>query len=363
MSGNLTEEQLRRIEENKKKALARRAEKLGQTSLLKVNPVSDRPKIGVAIVSGPKYNVGSNVSNAVSVKPLNVSRTDQAAGTGATKSSTEYVGPGFKQSTSHGFGVKLRSETGQYNKRTSFPVNSSDQTNSTKVHVGIAPRTEFDNASSNSIRSQNGSSLPVTNPPLHSADVTEKKEMTVQERIEENRRRALEKLAEKKKSPAKGDPGAKLNPNSCAGFGSTSSIDSASKSGHSVTVGIQPFKSKSSTSFLNSFNKASADALNNRSSSTNQQPPSLSSDRTDNAIQSKSMFLNPPSTNQQQPSMSHNRTDSIVQSKNIFSSVGGKPVKGSCVLVSRERFEVNIGFSAPLVQLFKTMDTKLYGKL
>ncbi|XP_060081169.1 SWI/SNF-related matrix-associated actin-dependent regulator of chromatin subfamily A-like protein 1 isoform X2 [Ylistrum balloti] len=37
-----------------------------------------------------------------------------------------------------------------------------------------------------------------------------------------------------------------------------------------------------------------------------------------------------------------------------------KSVKGCCILISRERFEVDVGFCAPLVEVFKTMNTKLY---
>lgn len=48
---------------------------------------------------------------------------------------------------------------------------------------------------------------------------------------------------------------------------------------------------------------------------------------------------------------------------NIFSSFSGKAVKAECVIISRERFEVKAGYSAPLIELFKTMNTKLYGEL
>ena len=362
MSGKLTEEQLRRIEENKRKALARRAEKQGHTSPLKVNPVFNRPKIGVGIVSGPKHNVGDSLSNTLSVKPVNVSHKGHATDAAAAKPNIDRVGPGFKQTANQRFNVKSSNDTSQNVNacKSSFPVNSSGHSNATKIHVGIAPRTELSCASSNSVRTDSGNN----NVQSHCAVITEKKELTVQERIEENRRRALEKLAEKKKSPIKVGPSAILNSNlnTCTSLGGTSSFNSASKSGQGLTVGIQPIKSTSSTSFLNSFNKASADALNHKPSSVNQHPASLSHDRTDNAVQSKSMFLNPSSTSQQPASLSHNKTESTIQSKNIFSAIGGKPVKGSCVLISRERFEVDIGFSAPLVQLFKTMDTKLYGK-
>lgn len=37
-----------------------------------------------------------------------------------------------------------------------------------------------------------------------------------------------------------------------------------------------------------------------------------------------------------------------------------KPVKGNCILISRERFEVDAKFSSPLVELCKTMKTKMY---
>ncbi|XP_033761887.1 SWI/SNF-related matrix-associated actin-dependent regulator of chromatin subfamily A-like protein 1 [Pecten maximus] len=37
-----------------------------------------------------------------------------------------------------------------------------------------------------------------------------------------------------------------------------------------------------------------------------------------------------------------------------------KSVKGNCVLISRDRFEVDAKFSAPLVEVFKSMNSKLY---
>ncbi|XP_052808789.1 SWI/SNF-related matrix-associated actin-dependent regulator of chromatin subfamily A-like protein 1 isoform X2 [Mya arenaria] len=41
-------------------------------------------------------------------------------------------------------------------------------------------------------------------------------------------------------------------------------------------------------------------------------------------------------------------------------SFKGTPVKGDCVLVARDRFTVKAGYSAPLVQLIKSMNTRLY---
>ena len=37
-------------------------------------------------------------------------------------------------------------------------------------------------------------------------------------------------------------------------------------------------------------------------------------------------------------------------------------LKGKCVLISRTRFEVNIGYSSTLIEVFKSMNTKHYGK-
>lgn len=37
-------------------------------------------------------------------------------------------------------------------------------------------------------------------------------------------------------------------------------------------------------------------------------------------------------------------------------------VKGRCVLISRARFEADIGYSEDLIALFKQMDSRNYGK-
>jgi hypothetical protein len=51
------------------------------------------------------------------------------------------------------------------------------------------------------------------------------------------------------------------------------------------------------------------------------------------------------------------------QGANAFPMFGKqKPVKGSCVLITRDRFEVNVGYSAPLVEVFKSMKSRQYGK-
>ena len=46
--------------------------------------------------------------------------------------------------------------------------------------------------------------------------------------------------------------------------------------------------------------------------------------------------------------------------KNFLS--GKNKVKGSCILQSRSRFEVQIGYSAAVIEIFKSMNSKMYGK-
>lgn len=49
--------------------------------------------------------------------------------------------------------------------------------------------------------------------------------------------------------------------------------------------------------------------------------------------------------------------------KSQFYGQPQKPLKGQCVLISRDRFEVNIGFSQPVVEAFKTISSRVYGKV
>lgn len=338
MSGNLTEEQLRRIEENRKKALARRAEKQGRPSPQKINKVSNR-----STVSGTATSISKeNGCRSFTTKPVNKNpmQTGSLISLGISAKSNSNVSEG-NNNRPESHGISTEAAICNVGNKQHIPVNTSNsgQSGSAKIHVEIAPRAELSSASSNSAI-PSGSSLSnatITNP----FGETQTKEMTVQERIEENRRKALEKLAEKKKSPVKAGPSVFASQNSGAKLSAISSVNKANnmsktgQTGQPVSCGIQPVKTSSSSSFLNSFNKASAIALNHKSSSTNQTPLSVS----------------------------HGGTEAVATSKNMFASFSGKTLKGSCVLISRDRFEVDIGFSAPLVQFFKTMDTKLYGKL
>ena len=49
--------------------------------------------------------------------------------------------------------------------------------------------------------------------------------------------------------------------------------------------------------------------------------------------------------------------------KSQFYGQAQKRLRGQCVLISRDRFEVNIGFSQPVVEAFKTINSRVYGKV
>ena len=324
MTTNLTEEQLRRIEENKKKALARRAEKLTQSnSPQKPKPVFNRPKdstssntINASSVpfSGVKSAQRNNAESS-GIQPLNYNGSGSNKVVG--KSSTECVGPGDGFNKTHEYSVKSNI---QNDNRPCNAGNVSGSLNSgTKIHVGIAPRTSL--------------SSTISKP----AVMSEKKELSVQERIEENRRKALEKRAEKQKlSPLK--PASGASENNLDKVNASHFISSSLNQGH-----------KSGKN-----NVAVASSKISESVHANDMTSNFSS----NTVKSSDSWTAKESTNQQLSSVSHDRSGS----GNMFKNFGMKPVKGSCVLISRDRFEVKVGFSAPLVQFFKTMDTKLYGK-
>ena len=68
------------------------------------------------------------------------------------------------------------------------------------------------------------------------------------------------------------------------------------------------------------------------------------------------------------PAASRNKSvlSNYVQSTDSPSKPGAGPksasVKGKCVLISRERFMVEVGYCAPLIAMFKNMASKQYGK-
>ena len=111
-----------------------------------------------------------------------------------------------------------------------------------------------------------------------------------------------------------------------------------------------------------SFNKATPLSNPSRDFNSNK---SSSSGVTSNTFNTSSNSWNKNSGNSN-PSAKPTTGNSNLIAKpatNVFSVKFGNNVKGKCVLISRERFEVQVGFSAPLVEVFKSMPTKLYGKV
>lgn len=237
-------------------------------------------------------------------------------------------------------------------------------------------------------------------------------------RIEENRQKALAKRAQKT-SPNKSEYGVNNNRTSGNIQKTVNFIPSTNKT--SVTSSSKPvsatevqysgnlFKgnnlprqtsyssSNSKNSLSNQINKHSAHTLSNQnvvslssqnsSSGTYRPYTSTSGVASNNASSSNSSnkpFCNTSAGNSASSSALHKPFTSTIshsteeskptqnftgqlpsqeknadKQRNIF-GVGVKPVKGQCILISRERFEVKVGYSQPLIELFKKMKTKMY---
>ena len=291
MSGSLTDAQRQRIEENKRRALAKRAEKL-QNSPQK------------SVLTKP-----NTCNNASVVKP-----------TASTMGSNELKLVQRNTVVSSSLGAKP--DTWNDNKPLKAGSDGSNAITRPKIKVGIAPM------------------------PCHSSSDTkaaEKNKLSVQERIEENRRKALEKLAVKKNlSPSKPTSGSD-KVSSSEGFQGANHVS-------------KPEQSRVDNA---NSNKSSSNPRVTDVNTTSSGFPSIggtsASSRVPEPWNSKQ-----PTTNQQSAFLSHDKSAATAGS-NMFQTLGMKPVKGSCVLISRDRFEVKVGFCPPLVEFFKNMETKLYG--
>ena len=297
MSVSLTDAQRQRIEENKRIALAKRAEKL-QNSPQKSVPVLTKPNTcnNTSVVKPTSSSVGSNEI------PLVQRNTIGSSSLGA------------------------KPEIWNDNKPLKAGSDSSNVITRPKIKVGIAP-------------------MPCHS--SHDMKAAEKNKLSVQERIEENRRKALEKLAVKKNlSPSK----------------PTSGLDKliSSEGFQGANHGSKTEQAKVDNT---NFNKNSSNPHVTDVNTTSSGFPSISGtsslSRVPEPWNSKQPTTNKP-TNQQSAFLSHDKSAATAGS-NMFQTLGMKPVKGSCVLISRDRFEVKVGFCPPLVEFFKNMETKLYG--
>lgn len=155
----------------------------------------------------------------------------------------------------------------------------------------------------------------------------------VQDRIEQNRLKALAKRAEKlNQSPIKSDK---------SSFGS---VPEQRSDGNKFSVHGQ-----NATGF-----QILPSALQTSTASG-----SYPQERLQNNLAQKGCTNNGQTGKQTSAQSSGNLQQ---KGTNIFSTFSGTPVRGDCALVSRDRFEVKAGYSAPLIELFKTMNTKLYGR-
>jgi hypothetical protein len=69
-----------------------------------------------------------------------------------------------------------------------------------------------------------------------------------------------------------------------------------------------------------------------------------------------------PAQSTQSKSSKFTTTDVIKQVTQAYPTSSGKAsLSGKCVLISRDRFVVEVGYSAPLIQIFKTLQTGQYG--
>ncbi|CAG2248780.1 HARP [Mytilus edulis] len=121
----------------------------------------------------------------------------------------------------------------------------------------------------------------------------------------------------------------------------------------------------SSTGTYRPYTGTSGGTSNNASSSNSSNKPFCGTSAGNNA--SGSGLYKPPSSTTSHVTDSkptQNFTGTLPsqektgdKQRNIFGA-GVKSIKGQCILISRERFEVKVGYSPPLIELFKKMKTK-----
>ncbi|VDI38180.1 SWI/SNF-related matrix-associated actin-dependent regulator of chromatin subfamily A-like protein [Mytilus galloprovincialis] len=260
-SGGLTAEQKRKIEENRQKALAKRAQKTSPNkSEYGVNNNRTSGNIQKTVNFPPSTNKTSVTSTS---KPLSATEVQH--------SGNLFKGNNLPRQTSYSSSYNKNSLSNQINKHSAYTLSNqnvvslSSQNSSTGTY---RPYTGISGGTSNNASSSNSSNKPICN---------------------------------------------------------TSTMNSASS---------KPFCNTSAG------NSASGSGLYKPLSST-----------TSHITDSK------PTQNFTGTLPSQEKTGD--KQRNIFGA-GVKPIKGQCILISRERFEVKVGYSPPLIELFKKMKTKLY---
>ncbi|KAJ8314137.1 hypothetical protein KUTeg_008698 [Tegillarca granosa] len=249
-SGSLTEEQKRRIEENKRKALAKRAEKSSQSPVKSVNPQAQPSGSGIFSNQSSNLQFSYNAKPAHTV-PRNIPVPQNIAG-----------------------------RSGNFSKSV---VNPPDKTKGSN----------FSQSSSGACLNKNNTSSLTKSLNAYSCNSAVNKTTSFSKWASNN---GNTKLFEQKKN-------------------SNTASSSQTRTNQSVSVGKYQKPQNSSLS--------NVETVANSIAQSSVKPEGAAG-------------------------------------KNHFSTFGKNTVKGCCVLISRERFEVNVGYCAPLLEVFKSMKTKLY---
>ncbi|XP_053374733.1 SWI/SNF-related matrix-associated actin-dependent regulator of chromatin subfamily A-like protein 1 isoform X2 [Mercenaria mercenaria] len=385
MSGKLTEEQLRRIEENKRKALAKRAGKLhSSTNLHSVestpvtcsNKIQDGPKLSCGSTSDFRNQI-QKVKTGIGPTPT-VHGSDNAYGGAFTlKNSGNSInktqdglastkGPVANISRTQVVVApaagSIRANDVMKDKGSPVVMNNvrvehtSDlQKSSVNKTGGIVSLPEKPSVSTKlplGSGENNYSAASSVNSNLQSKTVVSKAKINY-DQIEQNRLKALAKRAEKLSK----SPGKSLNPSSNFSESNKMSEKIGDKSG-TLATSFEKQQGTFQQNVLSGENSGNIKLLHKQqtlsSAVTSNNNTSLRS------VKSNLNCAGPSSRNQDTFAQSSTNSESSNSGQNIFSKFTGTPVKGGCFLVSRDRFEVKVGYSAPLIELFKTMKTKLY---
>ncbi|XP_052247211.1 SWI/SNF-related matrix-associated actin-dependent regulator of chromatin subfamily A-like protein 1 isoform X2 [Dreissena polymorpha] len=381
-ASNLTSEQLRRIEENKRKALAKLAQKNKQPHS---GPPVDQQPTSVSNIPGPQNSVKSvikppskpiahvpyNVKAVINIsetsksnEPVNVADSFQAVTfKSETSKSSVNVADSFKA-------VTFNSETSKTRVIVANSFKSVTNDSETLNRVSVLCRYKNENLSNKNINGDtNNTHVLADNNSLSSA-----------ERIEQNRLKALAKRAEKHKSPIKQASNVLTNSTNSMGQCIINTRDKGGQVTHPQNSFTSYNKIPSAGSNLLETNQASAGShlVTNQASAGSQLLVTNQASAGSNLIVTNQETKTSTNVTSFQKGVNvfsaWERSDSQLRTtENVLPaatcssdqtlkrpSFFGAPSKGECILVSRDRFTVKIGYCAPLIELFKTMNTKLY---
>ncbi len=318
--GGLTDEQKRRIEENRQRALQRRAQNFAQKgSVASSNNQSKPTWHGSAKVSNPSSANSATVGSAkASFSNTSISRNINS---GSGKNFTQVhpqssAGREFQASTVKRFTGYNSASSNQSSVNTNAISTGNKVTNTfTSIHppsTGGGSVKNTGNVSAN----------------LHS------------------------------------NPAFQSKPSSTKTFQPHSKSSSV---GISTTHGTGPSGVANKSSYETSKSTLSFYSSKPTSSSNSKKPSFTSS--SNSSYRSKGSFFKHDSNQTQQKQWQKfqpggsSSGSSAPGSGNIASSVYGGGLNGKCVLISSKRFEVDVTYHAKLIEIFKQMSTKSYGKL